>query len=173
MLWPSTRARRRISVHLSMSVSTVSPRVVGPAMGSEGRHRGPRVASHAMGASRSDRPPVMPPCDARFGRPGDARSKCRSQQLDEEEKKPCPICGEPAGGDPGPSWCDRWGCNKWHCADHDCTPCLVCDRGPVDGNTALGDCERCGFYHCDSCGCPDPEWAQERLDWLEAKINGW
>jgi hypothetical protein len=78
ILWPSTRTRRRISIQLSMLVSTVSPRVGGPAMRSEDRHRGPRVASHAMDASRSDRPSVMPPCDARLGCPGDARSKCRS-----------------------------------------------------------------------------------------------
>jgi len=36
-----------------------------------------------MGASRADRPSVMPPCDARLGRPGDARSKCRSHMTEQ------------------------------------------------------------------------------------------
>ena len=44
----------------------------------------PEVEGHSPSPGRdrqgaTDRPPVMPPCDARLGRPGDARSKRRSQ----------------------------------------------------------------------------------------------
>ena len=96
----------------------------------------------------------------------------------------CWICGKERGEPNGPEDCP-W-CLQWHCPDCSCPalaaweaqqigevgggeepdpggawmtlddiPCVTCERAPKDG-VEFASCDRCTYWHCRECGCPNP-----------------